>query len=468
VPDRPLQAVFDRGHRVGELARERFPGGVLVDADPSHVAVQTEASRTALASGAPAVFEASVAAGGALADIDVLERLPSGWALVEVKSTLEVKPRFLPDVAFQLHVARAAGLDVRRAEVMHLNRDCAYPRLEDLFVREDVTAEAEALLPGIPGQLEAMRVALAGPLPEVAPGPQCHSPYECPFLDRCNPPLAADDVAHLYYARPSIVAAWRAAGITRLGDIPDDMPLAPAQRRQIRAARAGARIVDPGLAGALDAIALPAAFLDFETVSPPVPVWSGCHPYEPVPVQVSCHLVLPDGSAVHHAHLAEGPGDPRPALAEAVLAACARARSVVAYNASFEARCLDHLARAVPAPQLQAVRDRLVDLLPIVRDHVYDPAFGGGFGLKAVLPALVPGLGYGDLAVADGNTAAALLEGLLLASDGVDPTTRETLRAQLLAYCERDTEALVALHGRLRELARGDDAPLTAPDRSTR
>jgi len=103
-----------------------------------------------------------------------------------------------------------------------------------------------------------------------------------------------------------------------------------------------------------------------------------------------------------------------------------------------------------------------------VRDHVYDPAFGGGFGLKAVLPALVPGLGYGDLAVADGNTAAALLEGLLLASDGVDPTTRETLRAQLLAYCERDTEALVALHGRLRELARGDDAPLTAPDRSTR
>ena len=28
-----LQAVFDRGNRVGEAARERFPGGVLVDGD---------------------------------------------------------------------------------------------------------------------------------------------------------------------------------------------------------------------------------------------------------------------------------------------------------------------------------------------------------------------------------------------------------------------------------------------------
>jgi hypothetical protein len=34
-----------------------------------------------------------------------------------------------------------------------------------------------------------------------------------------------------------------------------------------------------------------------------------------------------------------------------------------------------------------AVRERLVDLLPIVADHVYHPAFGGSFSIKAVLPA---------------------------------------------------------------------------------
>ena len=83
VPDPPLQAVFDRGLRVGELARERFPGGILVDAVPSRVAERTEASRAALASGAPAVFEASVAAGGARADVDVGEGAPGRDARLE-------------------------------------------------------------------------------------------------------------------------------------------------------------------------------------------------------------------------------------------------------------------------------------------------------------------------------------------------------------------------------------------------
>ncbi len=59
----------------------------------------------------------------------------------------------------------------------------------------------------------------------------------------------------------------------------------------------------------------PAAFLDFETINPPVPVWNGCHPYQHVPVQMSCHVAGARGRTLHHEHLAGGPGDPRPALA---------------------------------------------------------------------------------------------------------------------------------------------------------
>ena len=457
VPDARLQAIFDRGHRVGELARRRFPGGVLVDADRRQAGEGVEATTEALRMGAPALFEACFSAGGAFAALDVLERLGDGFAIVEVKSTLDVKEHFIPDVAVQLHAARAAGLDVRRAELMHLDRECTFPGLSNLFAREDVTREAEAFLPEIPGRLAAMRDALDGPVPDVTPGEQCRTPYECPFLARCNPPLAPDDVASLYHVRPPAVAAWRAAGIRRLQDLPDDACLLAPQARQVRAARRGAMVIEPGLADALGAIAPPLAYLDFETVNPAVPVWDGCHPYEIVPVQLSCHVALGGGRTAHRAHLAEGPGDPRPALAEALLRACEGARSVVAYNAAFEARCIEHLASAVPALALplRAVRDRLVDLLPIVRDHVYHPAFGGGFGLKAVLPALVPGLGYDDLAVADGDTASALLEELLLRPEVVSASEREERRRKLLAYCERDTLALVRLHERLGEIALG-------------
>jgi hypothetical protein len=73
--------------------------------------------------------------------------------------------------------------------------------------------------------------------------------------------------------------------------------------------------------------------------------------------------------------------------------------------------------------------------------------------LKSVLPALVPGLGYDDLEVKDGGTASALLEALLLHGDAMDPTEKAELRRKLLAYCKRDTLAMVKLHERLLELA---------------
>lgn len=455
-PDARLRLVFDSGHRVGELARERFPGGVLVEHEPWQVAERVASTEAALRGGAPAIFEASFAAGGAFAAVDVLERRARGFAIVEVKSTLSVKEQFLADVALQVHAARAAGLDVRRAEVMHLDRECAFPRLERLFVREDVTREVEPLLPAIPAQLRRMRAALEGNLPDVAPGERCSDPYACPFAARCQPELPEHHVSTLYCVRDGAIARWLAAGVETLHDVPADAPLSGPQARQVRAVKGGRLVVEDGLAGALSAVELPAAFLDFETVNPAVPVWRGCHPYEAVPVQMSCHVLGPRGGTAHHAHLADGEGDPRPALAEAVVRACDGARTVVAWAARFEAGCLEHLARAVPklAEPLRSIRRRLVDLLPVVRDHVYHPAFGGGFGLKAVAPALVRGLGYEGLEVADGDTASALLAGLLLAPEAIEPRERARLRRDLLAYCARDTEALVRIHERLQGLAR--------------
>ncbi len=175
-------------------------------------------------------------------------------------------------------------------------------------------------------------------------------------------------------------------------------------------------IVDPGLADALAGIAPPVAFLDFETVGLAIPVWNGCHPYDQVPVQFSCHVEDAAGHVTHHAWLAEGPEDPRPALAERLVTACAGARTIVAYHAPFERQCIVQLAEAVPslAAPLGSIAERLVDLLPIVRNHVYHPDFGGSFSLKRVLPALVPEARYDELAIAGGQAASLELARLLL------------------------------------------------------
>jgi len=91
--------------------------------------------------------------------------------------------------------------------------------------------------------------------------------------------------------------------------------------------------------------------------------------------------------------------------------------------------------------------------LPLVRRHIYLPAFRGSFSLKAVVPALVDGFGYGDLRqIADGAAASAAF--LRLASGAVtDPEEAARLRSALGVYCERDTLALVELHRALRTRA---------------
>jgi hypothetical protein len=449
-----LQALFARGHLVGERAQGEFPGGTLIGHEYWEVEEKVRDTRAALEARAPAIYEASFQEDGVFVAVDVLERGRKGHTIVEVKSSSSVKEQYLPDVAIQLHVARQAGIDARRGEVMHLNPACRFPDLSDLFLREDVTEQAEALLPAIPGHLKRMKKALAGTLPVVQVGPHCDDPYECPFKGRCWEPVPDDHVSTLYSGR-KLAARLLADGVESLKDIPDDTPLSAPQARQVRAVRAGELVVEPGLARALRSLKAPIAYLDFETINPAIPVWKGCGPYMQVPVQLSCHVVGARGATTHHEHLADGSGDPRPALAEAVVRACAGAATVVAYNAPFERKCLQHLAENVPSQRaaLKAVIGNLVDLLPIVRDHVYHPAFGGGFGMKAVAPALVPSLDYGDLEIGEGGLASTVLEVLLLSGEGLPAAERKKLRRQLLDYCELDTLAMVKVVERLRALA---------------
>src|SRR2546428_13532529 len=120
--------------------------------------------------------EASFLAEGVFCSIDILEREGPRFTAVEVKSSTKVKPEHIGDVAVQVHVLRQAGVNVTRAEVMHLNSECAFPDLSNLFVREDVTPKVESYLLDLPLELADQRAMLPGPLPDVPIGPQCFEP----------------------------------------------------------------------------------------------------------------------------------------------------------------------------------------------------------------------------------------------------------------------------------------------------
>ncbi|MBI2535861.1 MAG: DUF2779 domain-containing protein [Gemmatimonadetes bacterium] len=469
-PDKVLQDRFDQGRQVTTLARTRFPGATLIPFGPEGGRI--EATRLALDFGAPCIQEGAFSADGVFVAPDVLLKDGDGYTLIEVKSSSHLKDDHIPDAAIQTHVLRRCGVDLCRVEVMHLNPEFRHPDQGDLFDREDVTELVEALLPQVPKMIAGQTAALAGKLPEVAIGLHCFEPRECPFHDRCWP-ADPDHISTLYNNGPKRTCAFMAQGIHSVWDIPPSEKLPDAAKRQLKALKVGKIIVEPGLRAALnEALGTGGlGFLDFETINRAVPVWDGLAPWQQTVVQFSYHEQTGSGirgpgseqtgfgvrgsgfgNYTHRAYLAEGPHDPRPELVERMLEATANADRIVMYS-PFERSRINELAEQVPAfaNNLKALAGKLVDLLPIVRNHVYHPDFQGSFSLKYILTPLVPDLTYSDLTIVDGQVASVEIARLLFVAHLVED--RDQLRQDLLAYCERDTWAMVRLVDRLRELA---------------
>ncbi len=213
------------------------PGGLVIDLPYGAYAERIARTRQALDEGAPAVYEAAFRADGVFVAVDILARDNRGFRLVEVKSSASVKEHHIPDVAMQAHVLRRNGLELVGTEVMHLNRECTYPDLSNLFVRADVTEAVRAAEASVPRWLAQQVEALQGPVPKVAIGPHCTSPYECPFMARCWPTLPPHHVSTLYAMRRRALELDE-QGYQTIHDLPEDVPLgadpAPAAPRGAR------------------------------------------------------------------------------------------------------------------------------------------------------------------------------------------------------------------------------------------
>jgi len=450
---------MDEGVRVGEAARALFPGGVLIDLPYDRVQERVQATERALARRDPAIFEATFVQDGIALAVDILAREGRTHTLIEVKSSTSTNTHHLWDAALQAFVLRRAGVEVDAVEIMHLNEACRFPELGDLFVREAVSGRVRSLFPEISELITALIAVVEGPLPEVEVGKHCEEPHECPFKHRCWPVLPRHHVETFFGLRKETSAQLSARGLALVDEVPKSFPLTKIQQRQRLSVREGELRVEGDLVGALAPLQGRVAYLDFETVGPAIPMWEGLGPWHPHPVQFSCHIATPDADPEHWEWLAEGPEDCRAVMAQALSKALEGVDTVVTYDMAFEKKCLELIAAGAPdhAHAIEAIKSRLRDLLPVVRNHVYHPDFLGSFSLKAVLPALVPDMGHESPEIPEGQTASVLLHRLLLLEEPADPAQREALRRNLMDYCALDTLALLRLHERLGVLAQTRD-----------
>ncbi|WP_031553072.1 DUF2779 domain-containing protein [Parvularcula oceani] len=451
------------GERVGAIARSLLPDGVLVQPSLPRDEALAKTQQCLASDPRVPIFEAAFLSDDTYVRVDILAPLQDGsWHLIEVKSATSVKDHYAQDLATQVYVARGAGLPIGRVSIWHIDNTFVLEtegRYDGLFADRSEIDGMDDLIEGRASAIAAAFNLLDRDEPARDMGDHCTSPYDCPFQERCAsalPPPPEWATSLLPNVNGKKAAAKLAEeGLDDLLKVPVGHFDNPVLDRVHQATVSGVPFHDAdAIKAKIASWRYPLHFLDFETIQFAAPRWIGTRAYAQIPFQFSNHILQTDGTVGHHEFLDLSGEDPRRACSEALVdSLCApevATGSVVAYSASFEKLCIKSLALAFSdlSDELMALHDRVVDLLPIVRNHYYHRDQRGSWSIKAVLPTVCPQLGYADLEVKDGtNAQVAYMRGV---EGGLSDLERSAIGDALKAYCQRDTLAMVKL---LRALA---------------
>lgn len=441
------QRIFDQGTAIGEMAREEFPDGVLIEADHLNIPVAIKQTVEALDNSADVIFECCFIYDDILVRPDIILRNDLGsWNLIEVKSSTSVKEVNINDVAVQTWVLQGSGLEVKRAFLKHINRDCMYPDLSNLFKTEDITELVETVMPTVPEKLSEYKSLLDNSEPDIPIGQHCSKPYDCPFVSYCWRDVPDHSIFNISRLRWSVKERLLAENKITIDKLPADFSLNDNQLKYVESFETKKPIIDRnGIKEELDKLESPLYFLDFETDNPAVPRFDGMHPFEHFPFQYSCHILNESGNLEHIEFLHDSESDPRRPLVESLIKIIGETGSIIVYNAGFEKGVLSKLAQWYPEYDelLLSVIDRLWDQLDIFKKYYTDYRFKGSNSLKNVLPVIVPSMSYNNLAVSDGTEAQVAWNEMIRLTESKE---RDKLENKLKKYCGQDTLAMVEIH----------------------
>ncbi len=193
--DPQTQAIFDEGHRIGELAKQLFPDGIDLDYEQDFNKVP-ELSKKTLEKRKP-IFEAGFLSKNTYARADILNPVENDetsqptfdWDIIEVKSSTKVKPINYHDLALQKYCYENAGVKIRDSWILHLsyrflNQEKA--TLKQKFELVNVTEKVKVYEEGIERRIsEMLKIIDQLEPPKIKPNKNCHYPYECVMKTKC-------------------------------------------------------------------------------------------------------------------------------------------------------------------------------------------------------------------------------------------------------------------------------------------
>ncbi len=237
------RAKFQRGTRVGALARDLFPQGVnLAPRAPSQYQKAVIATQKAIEQGESIIYEASFQHDRLLTILDILVEKEGKYYAYEVKSSLHVSSVYIRDVAMQYFVIQNTGLELEDFFIVHVNPDyvskgAVNPR--DYFVIKSLKKEALALYEEIAAQANDFKAVLQlKKSPPVDIGAHCSDPYPCDFTGHCWKHVKESSIFHLMHMSREEQFSFYQRGIVAIEDLEPEM-LSETGARELETFRSG-------------------------------------------------------------------------------------------------------------------------------------------------------------------------------------------------------------------------------------
>ena len=452
---------LEQGNEVEAQARQLFPEATLITSRGMSAKSDTE---LLVSEGNKTLFQATVVTErGLLAMADVLKQNEDNtWTLYEVKSTNSIKPEHIYDVTFQRIAFEEAGYVISNVEVIHLNKE--YIRREsispeDLLLNTDVTEKVEKSIPIISQQINDA-VALVNQIDEPK---SCSCKLKtrsghCPTFHYFNPDIPEYSIFNISRIGGKKLGLLVDEEIYEIKDVPADLELTVIQKNQVNVAKTRQPIVDKqSIKELCSDLEFPLYFLDYETVSTAIPLYSGTSPFQQLPFQYSLHVKRSaDSELEHFEYLAvDNQNAPMFELLVSMRENLGNTGSVIVWNKSFETGRNTEMAKQYPeyADYLTGINNRVFDLMDVFsKQHYVHHDFKGSSSIKYVLPVLVPEFSYKELDIQNGLSAS--IRWYEAVTGSVSNDDAQQIYQSLITYCCLDTLAMVKIYDYLMELCK--------------
>ncbi len=452
-PSVDKQLTFKRGHDIGALAHQLFPGGINVVETDQNKGRAIEYTKELIEKRTPVIYEATIVYNGVMVMVDILVLTNEGYFAYEVKSSVKVSEIYIKDACLQYYVVKNTLPELKDFFIVTINDGYVFDGILDvknLFKRRSIIKDALRNYEYIQTRLtEANEVIEQNVIPNVDIGKQCFSPYECDFFGTCWKGVSSEEsIFTLGKVNKDHVFNWYNSGIKNISDIPVTNDLSKSLKIQIESTKSKQAYFDkPGIKNILSKIKKPMAAMDMEIWGQPVPEIIGTKPFQKVPFLYT--LVSEEGE---HAFFFDHEPDDRKMFAESLIAQTKNFESLLVYDKSLENMVIKELAELYSDlhADLKTVASKMIDISDIIHEQLFfHYQFKGNYSLKAVSLAILNEDPFKDEQITSGLEAMNAFVTFRLHDNIIE---KQQMKDDLIDYCLADSRATFLITEKFKEL----------------